>query len=769
MKSFLVLFVLMTSVSSAQIFAVTNANGEARDKTIDVLHYKIELSFDESKKMIIGTTTITFVPFFPELRDAEFDAEDMSFSSVTMGKKSLTYDSLEKSIRVHLGRAYSFHDTVTLSFAYISLPKKGAYFIQPDSGYPNKPRQIWSQGEDMDNHHWFPCYDFPNDKATSEITGTVKSNEVFLSNGRLVRTSKNTKAGTTTYQWKQEQPHSSYLIMFAVGEYAILRDSADGVPLEYYVYENHIDDARVCFSSSPSIMRFFNAVTGFHYAWDKYAQVIIADFMFGGMENSSATTLLDIATVYDARARIDQQPVSLIAHEMAHQWWGDVVTCKDWRHLWLNESFASYFDPLYFEHAYGADEFRNIMYDAQQSGIRVDTTRGRKPIVSVGSYGENIYPRGASVLHMLRYVLGDQLFWKALHHYITANQFEPVETNDFKKAIEEATGQNLYWFFDQWVYKAGYPKFDVSYRYNDSSNTVAVRIQQVQKMDSLTGIFQTPVDIEIVTPSGAATHRISIDRQDSTYILPSAEKPMLVLFDKDDWILKEVHYSNRSLEEWEYQAESGHDVVARRTAASQLALLDSAGNTLSVLCRIARHDPFWAVRRSAIEALGAVNTITGEKASALIDAVLHDPDAKVRASAASQLGTCPSPEVSAALQHALNDSSYATEAHALASLARVDSSRALPYIQERLNKSSYRNQIANAALNALAGVDSSAALGVALQKVRYGEEPDGRNTAMNILTKYGKGRDDVKGVMETLRSDKNGFIKRKAAAFLSKK
>ena len=766
MKILITALVFVVSLASAQVFTkLSESNGEARDKSYDVVHYKIELEFDETNKAVIGTTHTTFVPYGTAFSSLEFDAEDMSFSSVKMGKKLLKFDSLAKSIRITLDREYSFIDTLTISITHCSTPKRGAYFVQPDSGYPAKPWQIWTQGEDMDNHHWFPCWDFPNDKATSEIIATVKSSYTFLSNGKLVSEKENKKTKTKTFHWKQLKPHVAYLIMFAAGEYEILKETSDGIPLEYYVYQHHVADAKANFSHTSAVMKFFNDMIGFRYPWDKYAQVIVADFVAGGMENTSATTLMDRITVFNARARVDESATSLIAHEMAHQWWGDVVTCKDWRHIWLNESFASYFDPLYFEHAFGKDEFINIMHNAQQAGINTDKGLGRKPIVSVGSYGANIYPRGASVLHMLRFVLGDKLFWKAINHYITKYQFRSVETNDLKLAIEEATGQNLYWFFDQWVYKAGHPKFAVSYTYNDSSKTISLSVKQTQTIDSLTGIFKTPVQIEIVNGKSTAVHRINIAQRESTYLLPTVEKPSLVLFDKDNWILKTVEYPDRALAEWAYQAEFGSDVAARKTAAAELGKLDTVGTYIPLLAKIARNDPFWEVRKSSVNALGSMKPKSEEITEALI-AALRDGKSQVRAAAAYQLGSMKTAVVAAALRTALNDSSYSVEANSITALTKVDSVNALPFIKERLNVWSYSNQVANAALNALAKIDTVEAVSVALQKASYGAEPHGRNTAMNILKKYGRTREEVKTLCVALLNDKSYFMKYGAVEFL---
>jgi aminopeptidase N len=754
------LLFLVCTISSAQVFTkLTDTNGEARNRSYDVLHYAIELSFDEARK------TATIVPFQRSFTMAEFDAENMHFRSVTMNRRPLRYDSLAATIKVYMDKPYSFTDTLSVTIEYDCIPKRGVYFVQPDSGYPDKPQQIWTQGEDMDNHHWFPCWDFPNDRATSEITATVKSSYTFLSNGSLVSVKENKKAGTKTFHWKQNKPHVSYLVMFAAGEYEVLKESADGIPLEYYVYKNHVPDAKAAYAHTAPMMKFFNRKIGFKYPWDKYAQVIVADFVAGGMENTSATTLMDRITVFNARARVDESATSLVAHEMAHQWWGDVVTCRDWRHLWLNESFASYFDPLYSEFAFGRDEFDHIMYNAQQAGINTDKSLGRKPIVSVGSYGSNIYPRGASVLHMLRFVLGDDLFWKSLNHYITKNQYRTVETNDLKVAVEEATGQNLYWFFDQWVYKAGYPKFDVSYSYNDSAKTVAVTVKQTQTVDSLTGIFITPVDIELVSSNGSTTHRITVTQRESTYTLSSPTAPTALLFDKGNWLLKEVNYSSRSLREWATVVEFGSDVVARKTAAAELGKRDTLGTYLPLLAKLAASDPFWAVRQSAVNSLGGMKLRSEEKNRALI-AALKDPKPQVRSSAAYNLGTVQTPEAVTALRAALNDSSYSTEAQALTALTKIDSANVLPYILPRLDLWSYNNQVANAALNALAKVDTLRALRTAMSKVRYGAEVLGRNTAMNILKQYGRTDSSALTLCVSLLGDRSWSIKNNAIEFL---
>ncbi len=764
----LCLFVFSATIAHAQSVFSVKDEGEARNRHYHVVHYKIEVSFDEGKKMVNGRVTTTLTPFPEELTTVEFDAESLHVGKVSLGGKDLRFDIQPKTIAIHLDKPYTSSDTFTVVIDYSATPKKGLYFVQPDSGAPDKPWQIWSQGEDMNNHFWFPCYDFPNDKATSEVIATVRSAYTVLSNGKLVDVKEDKKNGTKTFHWSETKPHSSYLIMMAAGEYAILRDKAGKLPVEYYVYRKDSVDAWACLRETPAMIKFFNEKIGFPYPWEKYAQVQIADFMYGGMENTSATTMADDALVYDARRRIDGTPTTLIAHELAHQWWGDVVTCKDWRHLWLNESFASYFDPLYHEFSLGRDEFDYRMYRDQLEGINVDTSLGRKPVVSVGSYTANVYPRGASILHMMRFVLGDKLFWRAINHYITKNQFRPVETNDLKLAIEEATGQNLYWFFDQWLYKAGHPIFALSYRWDEAAKVLLLHIKQTQKMDTLTGIFRTPVDVEITTDEGANIYRVDIASQETTMTLPASAKPKLVIFDKGNWLLKELFF-DKSSEEWSYQAEFAGNPVDRIRALGSLAGDSLKERFVSLFGKSATKDPFWGVRQEAIASLKKINVKKEGVASSMktpVIAASGDPKSSVRSAAVDLLGSLRGEDVVAAVRKALNDSSYSVVQAALRSLSTADSANALPTINAFLATPSAGNRLSNTALSLLGKFDSASAVRISLEKAKYGKQSSERRTALTVLSKYGKGRSDVLAFVTSLIEDKDRSIRRSAVRTL---
>jgi len=755
----LLVCVTVTSAMAQSVFPIRD-EGEARDKTYHVLHYAISVIIDEVQKEVTGRVLTTLVPYQPGCQAIEFDAEQMNIHQVSLRGKDLRFELKPKTLAITLDRAYSYHDTLAIAIDYSCKPVRGLYFVQPDSAYPDKPWQVWSQGEDMDNHFWFPCYDFPNDRATTELTATVKSKYTVLSNGSLVGVKEDKKSGMKTFHWKEDHPHVSYLIMIAVGEYTVLHDTAGGLPLEYYVYPRHVQDARICFSRTPEMIRFFNEKIGFAYPWEKYAQVLIKDFVAGGMENTSATSLADESTVYDARARLDDSPTSLIAHELAHQWWGDVVTCRDWRHLWLNESFASYFDPLYHESLLGRDEFDVQMYHNQQAGITTDKELGRKPIVSIGSYGANIYPRGASVLHMLRFLLGEQLFWKAINHYITKHQFQTVETNDVKVAIQEATGQNLYWFFDQWVYKAGYPIFDISYAWNDTSHSTYIHVAQSQVIDSLTGVFRTPVDIEITTTAGAVTHHVFLQSRDTTIVLPAPAKPTLVIFDKGNWLLKELNFT-KSDQEWMLQAAQAPNPVDRLRAIQVLLARQDSVPSIPLLARIASSDPLWAVRLEAVNALGKLpseDSLGRDEIRRALLAATHDSKSSVRSSAISRLAEFHEDDVVAALRLALSDSSYGVVASALRSLAKSDSANALPILMSHLTIPSRGHVIAAAALHGLHSVDSTKAVRVALEKIRYGQPGGLRYAALGILQRHAKYQQDLLPVIASLASDKERWM-----------
>jgi aminopeptidase N len=733
----------------------------------DVVHYKIEVSFDEAKKLVFGKAATTFVPLKNRFDTLSFDAVGLNVKKISMANGTkLKFKSRENDLWIKLDRGYSTYDTITVTTEYWTKPEKGLYFVQPDSGFPQKPQQIWTQGEGEDNRYWFPCYDYPDEKATSELIATVRNTYSVLSNGRLVDVLENVEKGTKTFHWKMEKPHASYLVMMAAGNYAILKDSSAGIPLEYWVYPTQLADAKVCFSETPNILKFFSNRLDYRYPWNKYSQVLIADFQWGGMENTTATTLKDEIAVYDARARLDNNPRGLIAHEMSHMWYGDLVTCKSWRHLWLNEGFASYLDLVYQQSVLGEEEFRWAINNSQQQGINSDAFQGRRPIVSDESYPTNLYPRGASVLHMLRFVVGEEKFWKGMQHYLNKHQFTSTETNDFRIAMEEIAGEKLDWFFDEWLYKAGYPKFEISYVWNESQRQIELHVAQVQSIDSLTGIFRMPINIGITDSTGKRIVRVEILSQDTVFHIKGNMKPLLVQFDDGGWLIKKVRFE-KSNEEWIYQAEFADHPVDRIKAIEELG--SNEERSFEVLMRIARNDHFWAVRQNA---LGAMNETSKKNFKTRIEQLLidcsSDPRPSIRYTAVSYLGDYPGDNILRLLENIVEtDSSYNVVAEAIKSIVSIDSAKGFETAKKNINRVSHQNIICNASLAILGEYGGIKAIPYAIKFASYGNRAGTRTIAMRILSRYGKGNEEVYNLYVQFLNDPHENIRLSAVATLA--
>jgi aminopeptidase N len=718
-----------------------------RDRTYDVIHIKLELNLDEKQKTVDGKVTTKFAPLRSNLNEFVLDAAEMKIKRVYLpdGRElKFNFDTLAQKLKIYLDRSYSFKDTLSVIVEYfVSNPRKGLYFIQPDSAYPDKPYQIWSQGEPEDNHYWFPCYDFPNDKATSELIATVKKNFVVISNGKLLSVSDDAKKGLRTYHWYMDKPHSSYLISIVVGEYVKLQDYYLDIPLEYYVYKSNAKYAKLSFEKTPDIMKFFSEKIGYKYPYDKYAQTIVEDFVYGGMENITATTLTS-STIHDERAHLDVSSDGLVAHEMAHQWWGDLLTCRSWEHAWLNEGFATYFTALYFEYAKGKDEFQFNVYNMQRSARFADMTN-KKPTVwnryfdPTDVFGPHIYQRGGAILNMLRFVLGDELFWKAINYYAHKYAFQNVETNDFKIAIEEATGYNLKWFFDQWLYKAGYPIFEVKYSYDDSKKLLKLEVEQIQPGDSLTPeVFKTPVDVEIATKSERKTFRIFIDKRKETFEFEVSDKPLMVIFDKGNWILKELYF-DKSKDELIYQAQNASEMIDRLVAVQELGKMSSDPDVVELMKKISRSNEFYAVRQEAINNLGKLKD--EDVAKFLIELYKDEGDSRIRRSIVDALKNFKFNFVVSFLNDVVkSEKSYYVIASAINSLVTVDSVNGMKYIKNALGMDSHQEVIRTTALRRLSDMKNTKfekeAVDILKRYSMRGNHPSVRITAISTLSLF---------------------------------
>ncbi len=539
------LFLLFIVSTTAQ----TSRPNVNRVRTFDVQHYILRINFDRNKKIIFGDTTIQFKPLKDDFKSVELDAADLEFESVKIesANKDLTYRVVSEKIFINLDKSYSPTDLISLRFKYSAKPRKGIYFVDEftEKSKITRAAQIWTQGETEEAHHWFPSYDFPDDKATTEEFITVEKNETVIGNGELIETSKNSDS-TKTFHFKMPVPHSTYLVSFVVGTYSRVSDSYKNLPLGFYVYPGKENVAAAAFGKTKDMLRVYEQLTGVDFPYNKYDQTIVANFNFGGMENISATTLADseilLAELGFARGGVED----LVSHELAHSWFGNLVTCRNWSELWLNEGFATYMEAAYREKMYGREDYlRKIREDAFQFMIDDSVNQNRHglfnqiaPLLMASSdqalFDTTTYQKGGAVIHTLRETVGTQNFWKAINNYLNKHKFNNVETSDLQKAMEETSGMNLDWFFSQWVYGAGFPKLTVKPAYNSITKNLTLTINQTQKIDKITpSSFILPLDVEISTNNGTINQKIEVKKRIETITIKVDGKPNKIEIDKN--------------------------------------------------------------------------------------------------------------------------------------------------------------------------------------------------------------------------------------------
>ena len=742
-----------------------------RDRAYDLQHVKLELGIDWEKREIAGTATLTLAPLNDGLTRVTLDAAELTIEAVTTsGGGKLDFAAGAKELTVVLDRAYSAGEAVTLAIRYRARPRKGFYFVAPDQAYPTKPRQAWTQGESEYNHYWFPSYDFPNDKVTSETLVTVPAEMTVIGNGRLAGATENAAAKTRTFHWREDVPHSTYLISLVAGRFDRHVDRLGELPVEYYVPPG-TDAATVkrSFALTPAMIRFFADYSATPYPYEKYAQDTVEEFLWGGMENVSATTLYT-DTLHDEAATPNFSSEGLVAHELAHQWWGDLLTCRDWSHIWLNESFATFFTNLWFERQYGRDEYDYRVYQDHQAYFEEDRKDYRRPIVmpvyvdEMDLFDSHTYPKGAAVLALLRALVGDEQFQTALRHYAAKHARQPVDTEDFRKAIAEATGQDLGWFFDEWLYRAGHPEFAVTLEWDDSTRTAHLAVEQSQALKEMTPIFRMPVEIEFTTAEGPQTFRVVVAHARDEFYFPLTSRPVRVRFDPGQKIIKTLAFA-KSREELMDLAANDPNVAGRIWAAQQLAQRAGDLAALAAARDVLLRDPFYGVRLETAKALGKTQSAAAR--DALVEA-LRDSDARVREAAAESLGEFAGDATAAAALDGVvraEPKTYVVAA-ALKSLGKMQAPKAFDTLRGALGRNSHRDAIRQHALKGLAELGDARGLALALEWSRYGRPPRVREAAIEALGKLGRGNDEVFRFLTSLLADPYVWARRSALTAL---
>jgi len=740
-------------------------NQRTRDRDVDIHHIKIDVTVDLEKKSVSGNVTHTLSAFNSSLSEFELDAEDMEIHRVRLDGKDISYNHHGDKVFLSLNKPIGWDDTVKVRLDYTAHPRKGTYFIKPDETYSDKPLQAWTQGEAEDNHFWLPHYDYPNDKATFETILTVDKKFTALSNGELMSIKDNSD-GTHTWHWHEHFPMVSYLISFAVGEYVKVEDSYNGIPVNYWVYEENKQETLRSFGLTTDMMKYFGDVTGIEYPYEKYDQVIIDDFMFGGMENITLTHNTD-KTMHDEFAAPDVSSVGLVAHELVHQWYGDMLTTRNWKNMWLNEGFATFFARDYRDHKFGNDEGEYIRFGEINGYLRTDK-KWRRPTVYCQYYEPmdlfdgNAYAKGSLILNMMRDVLGEDGFWRSIQKYTKDNQYQNVETPDLKKAVEEATGQNLDWFFKQWVWEPGYPEYDVKWNYNQRNKSVKLTVKQKQNLER-TNIFKMPIQIRVDDD----LHTVWIEDKDMVYEVPANKRPKMVIFNAGMRIPCKLTF-NKSISEWILQLEKGPHILDRIAAAKELSTKKGRHIVERALLNAAKNDPFWGVRKEAVNAFAKLKS---KKYAEDLMSMAEGQDNRVRRAIWNALKNYKNDElVSTFLQDVIStDEKYYSVADAFKTLVIVDTAAARQKVDALLDTDSHTDVIRKSAITYFGSVVTDKNYDRLKELVAYGGTTwDARPEAVNQLTKYVKTKPKTVDLFVDMLKDNSRDIRRNAVRALNK-
>jgi aminopeptidase N len=674
-----------------------------RSRSYDALHYLIKIRLDLDRKAFEGEATVTADSLREGLATCVLDAEEFTVTAVLSDDgRPLEFDQTAKELAVRLPRPCKFGEEFSFTCFYSGRdPKIGLTFVAETV---DNPPIVFSDSFPENVHHWFPCYDYPNDKVTNEIVATVERGLKVAANGRLVSVTEDPGAGTVTYHWSQGLPHSTYLIFLAAAPYVVVRDSYKTLPVNYWVYPRDAAKVGPTYGKTPKMIEFFDRIYGYDYPWQKYDQVSVPSG--GGAESTSATAMTHRIMV-DEKGEPDFPAIGIVSHELAHQWWGDLITLRSWAHTWLNESFGTYSDYLYHRYEKGDDEGAVDLLGKLNAYLREARTRYIRPIVT-DRYDEpgdmfdaHTYPKGARVLHMLRSLVGDEPFFKTLSHFLHRYAFDAVDTADFIRSVKTVTGRNLDWFFDQWLYKPGHPVFEVKSEWDAAKKAVRLRVAQVQDYSRGVPVFRVPVSIKLVSPGKTDIRKIWIEKREETFELPFEEKPLLVRFDEDNVLIKELIFP-RERDELIYQL-GRDDVIGRMEAAGALLAFKDDPRTAAALTASLRSDPFWAVRKGALEALAQLGV---KGVPAVLKKACQDPDPQVRAAALVALGNLKDRsclDLYKALF--LEDPSYRVQAEALTAIGKTGDPSAVPFLKKASTVPSYRDMVRRAAETALRQIE----------------------------------------------------------------
>ncbi len=553
---YLILFMLLFANSQFSIGQYycrqTDANATPREHEADITNLKLEVEFKPGAGLVIGKVTHTFKSLRPQIDSLFFDAPGINIKSALMDGKAVPYTIGSTGVTVAFTQKPKWDETHSLTFEYEAYPKKGIYFIGWNTydslDKRNKTRrQIWTQGQGVDNRYWIPMYDNMNDKFTTETIIKFKKQFNVLSNGAL-KSVKSLPDGTKVWNYGMSKPHAGYLLMLAIDEYAIkTTQTVTNVPVQFWYYPEFPEKAEPTSRYTENIIEFLEKETGIKYPWEKYSQVMVQDFMYGAMENTTATVFGDFFSV-DSNGYFDRNYVSVNAHELTHQWFGDLITARSGADTWLQESFATYYPKQFFRAMEGEDKYSWLSRQDMITALKAAET-DNNPVRFSGAGTARVYQKGSVVIDMLRYVLGDDEFKRVIQYYLTKHSYANVETNDLYQAVQEVLGQSVDWFFEQWLYHGGEPNYKVSYQ--NENNMIKVKVEQIQELTPLIGLFKMPVNVAIYYKNGTSiTKQIWVEKQSEDFYFDNIKNNEIdyVLFDPNNKILKKITFDKSTAE-----------------------------------------------------------------------------------------------------------------------------------------------------------------------------------------------------------------------------
>jgi aminopeptidase N len=769
------------ALSSPRPFALAGVKRVyERPRPFEIRHIALDLELDIEGKAVSGAARLEVVRVDSTAEEIALDAVGFEIGAVDVltppaaprvakrGAKTAARERWTAAAHVYDGEVLRVSiapraSAASIRITYRAVPRRGLYFLEPDEHVRERPRQVWSQCQDEDARHIFPCHDKPHVKQTTELRVKVPAGWFALSNGDLLSSTKEQKAGT--FHWKMSDPHPSYLVTLAAGEFARLDGDAGGVPLTYYVPKGREKDGERTFARTADMIRHFGEITGVPYPWSKYAQVVVSDFIFGGMENTSATTMYE-HILLDERAAIDITSDDLIAHELAHQWFGDLVTCRDWSHAWLNEGFATFMESIDREHHLGRDEYEHHVRADMDSYLSEARGRYRRPVVCqdyeapIDIFDRHLYEKGACVLHLLRRELGDGVFWRGVNRYLTQHARGVVETRDLMRALETVSGKSLERFFEQWVYRAGHPELDVTVEHEAGVCTVTVKqTQQPLSVRDAGGhthlephppLFAFDLAIDLTFAGGVSRREVRrVAEAAHTFVFPAPTRPRFVVIDPELRVLGEVKVKAPG-DMLRAQLDAAPTARGRELGAEGLGKLDDPATVKTLQKALARESEFWGVRAEAAASLAKLRS---DEAFDAVAAQVKTRHPKVRRAVVHALGKWRTQKAADLLAKvALRDASYLVEAEAARALGATRQTSAFDTLVEILDRPSWADVIRAGAIDGLANLRDDRAVPHLTARTRYGVASRGRRAAIMALPKLSSDRKTREALEDLLDS-----------------